>query len=116
MFQNTEQTNIISPFPASSPNTAPDSNSKNEGSEISESSHNNSITDRDSLVPLGNPELKDLKYIENEIPIYANLYKIELERNYTLYEYAVNFIQLSIYLPSLFFIEIAKASSLLFLS
>ena len=90
--KNTEQTNIISPFPASSPNTAPDSNSKNEGSEISESSHNNSITDRDSLVPLGNPELKDLKYIENEIPIYANLYKIELERNYTLYEYAVNFI------------------------
>ena len=85
-------TNIISSFPNSSPNTAPDSNSKNEGSEISDSSQNNSIIDRDSIVPLGNPELKNLKYIENEIPIYANLYKIELERNYTLYEYAVNFI------------------------
>ena len=65
---------------------------KNEQSEISESSHNTSIMEKDSLVPLSNPNLKNLKYIESEIPIYANLYKIELERNYTLYEYAVNFI------------------------
>ena len=65
---------------------------KNEQSEISESSHNTSIMEKDSLVPLSNPNLQNLKYIESEIPIYANLYKIELERNYTLYEYAVNFI------------------------
>ncbi len=65
---------------------------KNEQSEISESSHNTSIMEKDSLVPLSNPNLKNLKYIESEIPIYADLYKIELERNYTLYEYAVNFI------------------------
>ena len=68
------------------------SSRRNEPSIVSDSSQSNSIMDRDSLVPLGNPGLKNLNYIENEIPIYTNLYKIELERNYTLYEYAVNFI------------------------
>ena len=67
------------------------SNVRNEPSIISDSSQNYSLMDKDLLVPLGNPGLKNLKYIENEIPIYTNLYKIELERNYTLYEYAVNF-------------------------
>ena len=64
---------------------------RNEPPIISDSSHNYSLIYKDLLVPLGNPRLKNLKYIENEIPIYTNLYKIKLERNYTLYEYAVNF-------------------------
>ena len=64
---------------------------RNEPPIISDSSHNYSLIYKDLLVPLGNPRLKNLKYIENEIPIYTNLYKIELERNYTIYEYAVNF-------------------------
>ena len=83
-------TNKISPFPISNFATST-STIKNNQSEISDSSMNNSMIDS-TLVPLGNPNLKNLKYIESEIPIYANLYKIELERNYTLYEYAVNFI------------------------
>ena len=81
----------ISPF-IDQITTIPTSVPKIEQSEISESSHNTSIIEKDALVPLSNPNLKNLKYIESEIPIYANLYKIELERNYTLYEYAVNFI------------------------
>ena len=81
----------ISPF-IDQITTIPTSVPKIEQSEISESSHNTSIIEKDTLVPLSNPNLKNLKYIESEIPIYANLYKIELERNYTLYEYAVNFI------------------------
>ena len=81
----------ISPF-TDQLTTIPTSVPKIEQSEISESSHNTSIIEKDTLVPLSNPNLKNLKYIESEIPIYANLYKIELERNYTLYEYAVNFI------------------------
>ena len=89
---SSSSTNAISSFADSATNTAPASNSKNDTSEISDSSQNNSIIDKDYLVPLGNPQLKNLKYIENEVPIYANLYKIELERNYTLYEYAVNFV------------------------
>ena len=85
--------NMISSFPASSSTSVQSTKStKNDPSENSESSHNNSIIEKDILEPLGNPNLKDLKYVESEIPIYANLYKIELERNYTLYEYAVNFI------------------------
>ena len=83
--------NAISSFPASTSSTSVPY-TKNDPSENSESSHNNSILEKDSLVPLGNPNLKNLKYVESEIPIYANLYKIELERNYTLYEYAVNFL------------------------
>ncbi len=56
----------------------------------SEVSDSDSIPDNFMLTPpLGNPNLKNLNYIEAEVPIYANLYKIELERNYTLYEYAV---------------------------
>ena len=58
----------------------------------SEVSDSDSIPDNFMLTPpLGNPNLKNLNYIEAEVPIYANLYKIELERNYTLYEYAVTF-------------------------
>ena len=83
-------TNKISPFPISNFATST-STIKNNQSEISDSSLNNSMLES-TIVPLGNPNLKNLKYIESEIPIYANLYKIELERNYTLYEYAVNFI------------------------
>ena len=83
-------TNKITPFPISNFATST-STIKNNQSEISDSSLNNSMMES-PIVPLGNPNLKNLKYIESEIPIYANLYKIELERNYTLYEYAVNFI------------------------
>ena len=83
-------TNKITPFPISNFATS-SSTIKNNQSEISDSSLNNSMIES-TIVPLGNPNLKNLKYIESEIPIYANLYKIELERNYTLYEYAVNFI------------------------
>ena len=83
-------TNKITPFPISNFATST-STIKNTQSEISDSSMNNSMIES-TIVPLGNPNLKNLKYIESEIPIYANLYKIELERNYTLYEYAVNFI------------------------
>ena len=83
-------TNKITPFPISNFATS-SSTIKNNQSEISDSSLNNSMLES-TIVPLGNPNLKNLKYIESEIPIYANLYKIELERNYTLYEYAVNFI------------------------
>ena len=84
-------TDKISSFPTITPKS-PNSDHKIELSEKSESSPNNSICEKDSLLPLGNPNLKDLKYVEAEIPIYANLYKIELERNYLLYEYAVNFL------------------------
>ena len=73
-------------FTFTSTTTQPSLSSKNDQS-VSDS---DSIIEKD-LTPLGNPNLKNLKYIEAEIPIYANLYKIELERNYTLYEYAVNF-------------------------
>ena len=73
-------------FTFTSTTTQPSLSSKNDQS-VSDS---DSIIEKD-LTPLGNPNLKNLKYIETEIPIYANLYKIELERNYTLYEYAVNF-------------------------
>ena len=83
-------TNKITPFPISNFATST-STIKNNQSEISDSSLNNSMIES-TIVPLGNPNLKNLKYIESEIPIYANLYKIELEKNYTLYEYAVNFI------------------------
>ena len=82
--------NTIPTFPI----TKTDNNISTVGNEppiISDSSQNYSLIYKDLLVPLGNPRLKNLKYIENEIPIYTNLYKIELERNYTLYEYAVNF-------------------------
>ena len=88
---NPNSLNTISSFPISKSDTNI-SSTRNDVSENSDTSHNNSLMDKDSLVPLGNPGLKNLKYIENEIPIYTNLYKIELERNYILYEYAVNFI------------------------
>ena len=87
----TEAKTCITPFPftlATATTQCASLSSKNEPSEISDS---DSIPDKDILTPLGNPNLKNLKYIETEIPIYANLYQIELERNYTLYEYAVTF-------------------------
>ena len=84
-------TKTISTFPFST-QPEPQPESKIEPSDISDSSRNNSIIEKDTVIPLGNQHLKNLNYIESEIPIYANLYKIELERNYTLYEYAVNFI------------------------
>ena len=82
----TEAKTCITPFPftlATATTQCASLSSKNEPSEISDS---DSIPDKDILTPLGNPNLKNLKYIETEIPIYANLYQIELERNYTLYE------------------------------
>ena len=88
---STDEQTLVSPFPfslTSATTQCASLSSKNEPSEISDS---DSVTDKDILTPLGNPNLKNLNYIETEIPIYANLYKIELERNYTLYEYAVNF-------------------------
>ena len=57
----------------------------------SEISDTDSLPEKDILTPLGNPNLKDLKYINKEIPIYANLFRLELERNYILHEYAVTF-------------------------
>ena len=88
---NIFSTNTISSFPLSTKSTT-GTEIKIEPFENSESSHNTSILEKDSVTPLGNQNLKNLKYVESEIPIYANLYRIELERNYTLYEYAVNFL------------------------
>ena len=88
---NILSTNTISSFPALT-QAVPPSGSKIEILDASDSSHSSSIIEKDTIIALGTQDLKNLKYIENEIPIYANLYKIELERNYTLYEYAVNFI------------------------
>ena len=64
------------------------SSSKNEPSEVSDS---DSVIEKDILTPLGNPFLKNLNYVDREIPIYTNLYRLGLERDYTLYEYAVTF-------------------------
>ena len=88
---NKLSTNTISSFPAST-QAVPPSDSKIEILEASDSSRSSSIIEKDNIIALGTQDLKNLKYIESEIPIYANLYKIELDRNYTLYEYAVNFI------------------------
>ena len=88
---STEAKTTLSPFQINLTSTTTQCaslSSKNDPSEISDT---DSLPEKDTLTPLGNPNLKDLKYIETEIPIYANLYKIELERNYTLYEYAVTF-------------------------
>ena len=88
---STEARTTLSPFQINLTSTTTQCaslSSKNDPSEISDT---DSLPEKDTLTPLGNPNLKDLKYIETEIPIYANLYKIELERNYTLYEYAVTF-------------------------
>lgn len=40
---------------------------------------------------LTNPHLKDLNYVQSETAIYANLYKLSLNKNYDLYQYAVIF-------------------------
>lgn len=42
-----------------------------------------------SFVP--NPKLCNLKYCDKKIPLKTNLYKIKLNKNYTLYEYSVKF-------------------------
>ena len=85
--------NTISSFPLSAnPNTILETPTKSDASENYDSSLNKSLNENDLVAPLGKQNLKNLNYIESEIPIYVNLYKIELERNYTLYEYAVNFI------------------------
>jgi aubergine-like protein len=88
---NILSSNTISSFPSSIQSVSTPV-TKNEPSEISDLSCSNSIIEKDTVIPLGSQNLKNLNYIESEIPIYANLYKIELERNYTLYEYAVNFL------------------------
>ena len=44
--------------------------SKKDPSAISDT---DSLPEKVILTPLGNPNLKDLKYISKEIPIYANL-------------------------------------------
>ena len=87
----TDAKSSISPFPFTLTTTTTQSatlSSKNDPSEMSDT---DSIPEKEILTPLGNPNFKNLKYIKEEVPIYANLYKIELERNYTLYEYAVTF-------------------------
>lgn len=38
-----------------------------------------------------NPKLTKLKYTEKKVPLYSNLYRIGLKKNYILYEYAVKF-------------------------
>ena len=88
---STEAKTSISPIPINLTSTTTQCASLSSRNEPSEISDTDSIPEKDILTPLGNPNLKNLKYIETEIPIYANLYKIELERNYTLYEYAVTF-------------------------
>lgn len=60
-------------------------------SNLSESSITESPNFLENLQAVNNPHLKELDYIENEIPIYANLYKLELIKNYNLYEYALKF-------------------------
>ena len=88
---STEAKTTISPFQINLTSTTTQCASLSSRNDPSEISDTDSIPDKDILTPLGNPNLKNLKYIETEVPIYANLYKIELERNYTLYEYAVTF-------------------------
>lgn len=41
---------------------------------------------------LPNPHLKNLNYIESKIPLYANLFRLQLKKNYEFYEYALDFI------------------------
>ena len=90
---NIKTINTISSFPLSAnPNTILETPTKSDVSENNDSSLNKSLNENDLVDPLGKQNLKNINYIESEIPIYANIHKIELERNYTLYEYAVNFI------------------------
>ena len=88
---STETKSTISLFTSTLTNDNTPSEYKSIKNEHVEISDTDSIPDKDLLTPLGCPKLENLSYIETEIPIYANLYKIELERNYTLYEYAVTF-------------------------
>lgn len=48
-----------------------------------------------------NPRLQKLPYTEKEIPLYANLFKIILNKNYILYEYSVKFELENSFLPVL---------------
>ena len=88
---STETKSTISLFTSALTNDNSPSETKSAKNEHVDMSDTDSVPDKDLLTPLGCPKLENLSYIETEIPIYANLYKIELERNYTLYEYAVTF-------------------------
>ena len=88
---STDAKSIITPFPFTLTAATTQNGSMSSRNEPSEISDSDSVTDKEFPVPLGCPNFKNLNYIETEIPIYANLYKIELQRNYTLYEYAVTF-------------------------
>lgn len=75
------------------PNDTPNANSNAPLNKSGSSSINDStLTNHDYLNFLPNPHLTNLPYVESQIPIYANLFKLELKKNYDLYEYAINFI------------------------
>ena len=88
---STETKSTISNFTSALTNDTIPCESKTSKIEHVDISDSDSVPDKDMLTPLGCPTFGKLNYIETEIPIYANLYKIELERNYTLYEYSVTF-------------------------
>jgi len=63
--------------------------SKINKSQIEEKKTLSSFDEEITSVP--NPNFKYLQYAEKEIPIYANLYKLIITKNYTLYQYSLNF-------------------------
>ena len=63
--------------------------SKINKSQIDEKKTLSSLDEEITSVP--NPNFKYLQYAEKEIPIYANLYKLIITKNYTLYQYSLNF-------------------------
>ena len=46
----------------------------------------------EEITPVPNPNFKKLTYAEEEIPIYANLFKLIITKNYTLYQYSLHFL------------------------
>ena len=50
---------------------------------------------------LPNPKLAKLKYTNKKVPLYSNLYRISLKKNYVLYEYAVKFQHEDLHLSTL---------------
>ena len=75
--------------------------SKINKSQIEEKKTLSSFDEEITSVP--NPNFKYLQYAEKEIPIYANLYKLIITKNYTLYQYSLNFSNENDYIHSNFF-------------
>ncbi len=63
-------------------------NKKNEKRE--ERKESNSFFE--DITPVPNPNFKKLTYAEEEIPIYANLFKLIITKNYTLYQYSLHYL------------------------